>query len=445
MMIYSKKILSIIIALIYFSVPLLGVISADGGIFGKRETIFYLKENTQYAVIHHIAGRQRMIVSVNFDWKESNKTAWVFPVPSDPENVEIDVADGAPIFSGSDMVREAKDDLGEALNLFLVSYLVSIVIPVPFTLTFASIKFGGMMGGMMASSGRVDVHKHLEKYGLTIEVISATEGLGVYRYLKDNGLDISEGMVTQLDEYVEKDYSFVVTWISSENLSVREPGIIIEFPTHKIFYPMILTSIYGNEVIPIELMIVGHVSPIIFDEIEPYFSVSYWRGSVLTNYGYFTYQTMSPGVLNFTKNIEDNWEGKFTRIEINAPSSFFKEDLWIEKASPDEVEYAITIHNIFGEKTRFPTFLLLFLAFSLPIALILGIVVFGRKKEDIPYYLLMGLGNLVGILGLILVTSIVRKDRKFPSEKATLFIISFFSVFIISIWLLFTILLIPLL
>ena len=436
-----KKVISILIVLVYISLPFLAPVTADGGIFGKRDTIFYVEENTQYAVIHHLAGNQKMIVSVNFDWEDSNKTAWIFPISSDPENVDIDVTDGVPIFWGNDVIKEAKEDLRDALNLFLGSYLISVAIPVPFALTYSSIS--GMKGGLGASTGNVDVHKHLEKYGLTVEVISATEGIGIYRYMTNRGLDISEGIVSQLDQYVEKDFSFVVTWISSENLTAREPGIIMEFPTQKIFYPMILTSIYGNHVIPIELMIVGHVSPIIYDEIEPYCSVSYWKGSVSTNYGYSSYQKISPTLKNLTKGIKDNWEGKFTRLEINAPSSFFKEDLWFENEVPGNVEYAMTIHNIFGEKTRFPTFLLLFLIFSLLIALILGSIVFGRKKDSIPYYLLMGLGNLIGIIGLILVTLIIREHRKFSWEKAALFILLFFSVYIISMWLLFAILMAP--
>ncbi len=436
-----KKVISILIVLVYISLPFLAPVTADGGIFGKRDTIFYIKENTQYAVIHHLAGKQNMIVSVNFDWEESNKTAWIFPIPSDPEKVDIDVADGVPIFRGNDVVKEAKEDLSEALNLFLGSYLISVAIPVPFALTYASIS--GMRGGLWASSGNVDIHKHLEKYGLTVEVISATKGIGIYRYMTNRGLDISEGIVSQLDQYVEKDYSFVVTWISNENLTAREPGLIMEFPTQKMFYPMILTSIYGSHEIPIELMIVGHVSPIIYDEIKSYCSVSYWRGSVSTNYGYVSDKHISPALRNFTKDIKDNGEGKFTRLEINAPSTFFREDLWIEKEAPDKVEYAIAIHNVFGEDTRFPTFLLLFLTFSLLISFILGIVIFGRKKDDIPFYLLMGLGNLVGILGLLLCTIIISGYKKFSLEKAALFILSFISVYIVSIWSLFAILMVP--
>ena len=438
-----KKIISILIVLVYISLPFLGPVTADGGIFGKRDTIFYIKENTQYAIIHHQAGKQNMIVSVNFKWEESNKTAWIFPVPSDPENVDIDVADGVPMFRGNDVVKEAKEDLRDALNLFLVLYLISFGFPIPFTLTYTSIR--GMKGGLGAASGNVDVHKHLEKYGLTVEVISATEGLGIYRYMTNRGLDISEGIVSQLDQYVEKDYSFVVTWISSENLTAREPGIIMEFPTQKIFYPMILTSIYGNDVIPIELMIVGHVSPIIYEEIEPYCDVSYWKGSLSTNYGYSSYQKVSPALKNFTKGISDNWDGKFTRMEINAPSSFFKKDLWIEKEVPDKVGYAITIHNVFGEDTRFPTFLLLFLTFSLLISFILGIVIFGRKKDDIPFYLIIGLGNLMGILGLLICTVVITGHRKFSLDKAAYFIISFIPIFIISLWLFLAILMVPLL
>ena len=134
-----KKGLSILIVLALIASPLLGPVAADGGIFGKGTTIFTIDENTQYAVIHHMSGKQKMIVTVNFDWVESNKTAWIFPLPSNPESVDIDIADGAPVFSGDDLIKEAKDDLQLTMGIFPYMYLMSVAIPLPFTLSYRPI------------------------------------------------------------------------------------------------------------------------------------------------------------------------------------------------------------------------------------------------------------------------------------------------------------------
>ncbi len=427
-----KKIISILIVLVYISLSFLGPVTADGGIFGKGATIFTIDENTQYSVIHHRAGKQKMIVTVNFDWEESNKTVWIFPLPSDPEDVDIDIADGAPVFSGIDVIKEAKDSLRETSNIFLLSYMLSAAIPFPLSLLYTSI------GGMIGSTG-IDVYKHLEKYGLTAEVISAVEGLGIYEYLTENGLNISEGLISQLDVYVEKDFSFVVTWISSSNTSIRNPGIIIEFPTKNIFYPLILTSIYGTNIIPIELMIVGHVSPIIYERIEPHCTITYHHGEASKHY-----YNASPELSNFIKEIKDNWDGAFTRIKINAPSNLFIEDLWIKNKSPEKVRYAVTVYEIFSKNKGYGILIFLFIIFSVFIALIFGIVIFGYKKDDIPIYFILGWINLIGILGLILFMVFIRRNRNYSLKNATLFIISFIMAFILLIWILLTILNLPL-
>ncbi|MEW6069354.1 MAG: hypothetical protein AB1485_01930 [Candidatus Thermoplasmatota archaeon] len=428
-----KKIICWLVALLFLSNCFFLQVSADGGIFGKRYTVFYLKENSQYAVINYVNGKQKMIVSVSFNWENSNKTAWVFPIPSSPENTDIDIVSGAPIFRGRNVIEDAKEEIGDCLGTHLALYTFSILPIIPLTFYVWT---SGFMGG---GGGGVSVHKTLDKYGLTTRVISSTTGAGIYEYLTENGLEVSTGIIPQLDKYVEKNYSFVVTWIASSNISVRQPGIMIEFPTEKLYYPLTLTSIYGDAVIPTEVFAVGHVSPIIYKEIEPYVHTTYWSGYV-SSYGY--YAPYSSEIRNFTKTIPGQLE--FTKIELKAPSSSFKHDLWIERKAPLKVEYAKSISSLFSDTTSFSTLVVIHLLLSMVAALIAAIFISHSKRENIPIYILIGFGNFVGIFGLLLTSLIVGKYAKIEMSKIALFIVLFFVAYTMLVLATYTLLLLPL-
>ncbi|MDI6917542.1 MAG: DUF2330 domain-containing protein [Thermoplasmatales archaeon] len=318
-----KKIIVVLIPLmmIFLSIP--QVVTADGGVFGYHYQTIYHPENSQSAIINYKNGVQKMLISVNFTWSESDKTAWILPVPSKPGDTDVDVIDGTPTFSGYDVKEEAKEELKDGLTMSLICYLSPPVLPFIYVWT---------SGFMVAGGAGVQVYKHIEKEGITVEVVSATEGEGLYDYLTDKGLNVSEGVIPQLDSYVSKNYTFVISWVSSSNKTMREPGIVIEFPTNKMYYPLILTSIYGSDVIPIDIIVMGHVTPDIYSEIKKYTKMTYWKGYVSTGvYGGSiiipNYSPPPPSLVNFTEEISEGWDGRFTRIKISAPSNAFNPSL----------------------------------------------------------------------------------------------------------------------
>jgi hypothetical protein len=434
-----KRIFAILTVMLFFSSPFLGMASADGGIFGKGGNLFYLKENTQYSVIDHTNGIQKMMISVNFDWQDTERAAWILPIPSNADSVDVDLADGAPSFRGTNLIDLAKDDLEYARYSHTFTYLASAVIPVPLSMLFFSVS--GMMAGT-ATTG-IEVSQRVEKHGLTMEIISATEGIGLYNYLVGNGLEISQGIIPQLEKKKKKDYSFAVTWITDNKILAREPGLILEFPTKDIYYPMILTSIYKERTIPIEIIIIGHVTPKIYSDIEPHTEVKYWYNGYSPQ-RYYGYDRNSPEIKEFTEEITSKWDRKFTSIKIEAPANTFKKDIWMEDKAPFKVSYAHNIRDGFQTRNRYVTMLLIYLFFSVVIACVLGIFIFGKKKEDIPIYFLLGIGNLIGILGLIIFTAYVNKKKKYGIEKVSLFVTLFFIIYFLSISLLFTLLMLPL-
>ena len=425
---------------LFISLPFLGFAAGDGGVLGKTHTVIYIKENTQYSVIHHFAGTQKMFISIDFDWKKSNATVWLLPVPSDPVNVSIDIPEGVPHFSGNELIETARGNLNEVLNTFLNSYYLSTILPIPMSFIINSLATGSM-------GDSVIVHKHIEEFGLTAEVISANEGMGIYNYLTSNGLELSEGIVPQLDKYVEMKYSFIVMWFSDSQLTIRYPAILMEFPTEDIYYPLILTSIYGNGVIPIQIIVVGYVTPKLYNEIEKYTDVSYFYQSSLEPRdpeSEYDHEIESGEYFDFIREIYSLWDAKFTLIKLKTPANALKNDLWIEKKKPDKLDYAEGINNIFGSELEIPMILLLFLILSFLVGFFLGFIVFGHEKKEFPFYLMMGFGNTIGIIGLIISTLLVSHFRKYPGRKVIIFFISFIISFTLIFGLFFLILMIPL-
>ena len=432
-----RKTVSVYVASMLMFLPLAGSAAADGGVIGKSGDIFFLGENSQYAVIDYSEGVERMLLSISFEWRDSTDTAWIFPIPAEAENVQVSIVDGAPKFTGADIVEDAGADLGLAAGAFALSYVFSLAIPLPLILV------GGqyfMMSGLIGTSSGATVHLHLEKYGFVVEVISATGGAGIYNYLTSNGLEISEGIIPQLDDYVDKDFSFVVTWVSGYITLTRNPGILVCFPTSRMYYPLALTSIYGSKVIPTEIYVIGHAQPLVYDEIRPYTDVAYYRGS-MSGMG----DDVSPDLREYVGDITSRWNGAFTRIELSAPSDALKKDLWISSEVPLKAVHADFVRVLFDRQALLPTLLVMFMVVSLLMSLLVGLLVLGNRKKSIPLYLVIGMSNMIGILGVIISTNHMKRRMAITDEQATSFIASFCLGFFLVMLALFGTLFVPLL
>ncbi len=412
----TRRVLTGLTILQFVSAPLSGCVLADGGVFSKYGDLIYLDQSSQSAVISQFSGVQCMLISIDFDWQESDAVAWIFPLPSDPEATQTYIVDGAPAFYGQDIIKEARGELTDSLAVYTISYATSSFVPWPASMLLTRALFpsygvapSGSLGGEDGGSDggtTVTIHSHIERYGLVVEVISATEGEGIYLYLTQQGLEISENVVPPLDDYVEKDYSFVVTWVEESTESNRQLGVVTEFPTEEIFYPLILTSIYEDDVIPMKIIVTEHVEPRVFPEIEPYIETRYFRGDDI----YLDYERdYAPETHMFVDRIEDNWQRRFTVIELSAPSKDLKDDLWMTVGAPDKLDMAESIEVYFGGFTSILTLMLIALAASVLAQMTVGGLYVGWKKENLRYYLILALANLIGIWFLVVVTSRLRE------------------------------------
>lgn len=460
-------ILSILIALPSF-------VFADGGIWRYYQDRWEpLSENEQKAAINYQNGLEKMIIDVNFQAQTTDKTVWIFPVPSKPEKVVIDVLTSFPQLYGRDPVEEAKSSLSSLLFMSTITQIY----PMLFLLFFIG------FGAFSTTAGGVNVHESIQKEGITTEIITAETGDSLYNYIVGKGLNIDKSAISIFDGYIGKDYSFVVSWVSggsttsqcngiqyccySQRLynyfwsstcsgfsyesygtvsqvspyqcdsstscqqrctnggsgvfyscgaikdnycccsydasscnygyynpsyqtypNSKQLGIFITFPTDKIYYPLLPTSIYGSTKIPITIYILDYVEPETYKDISSYVKSSYYTSSY----------TSTSGLESFFGNIETQ-NLKYTKIEIlDAPSKYFTDDLWFRKGAPIHIGIASFIAYMFS---KYPLILgiLFLLLISALVGAIAGLLVFKNWKR----YALIGLANIFSVIAVAIV------------------------------------------
>ncbi len=268
-----------IILIVFFLLPL--SISADGGAIRPSPDgdWTWVDEYSQQAFINYENGVEKLIIAV--DLEEGNSDiAWIIPVPSNPEKVELDITSELPIFYGDDIISKAKLSFSDSLKISYGMSFFGQVWTLPVSPVLLVSLSGGARSGGFGETTPGDpavISSHIEKAGMVSEVITAKDSQAIYNYFSQRGFNIEPGNITELDFYIEKDYSFVISWINPKSASNKgERGIFVSFPVSKIYYPLILTSAYGEAEIPVTIRVVGHVKPEIYPEIKPYTEVSYF-------------------------------------------------------------------------------------------------------------------------------------------------------------------------
>jgi hypothetical protein len=109
--------------------------------------------------------------------------------------------------------------------------------------------------------------------------------------------------------------------------------------------------------------------------------------------------------------INNNFE--YTKIEINAPSKYLTEDLWIKSGAPANVSISSFIVKEWG------IVLLVVLILSSVIASVLvGLFVYSGQKRNITKLIFIGLANQFSILGVFAIMSMIgMKNKNSYAEK----------------------------
>jgi len=436
----------------------------------------YSNENNQKALINYDSGLQKMIISVGLKEKNSNGAIWLFPVPSEPDNIVIDVVKILPELGGKEISKKTKENLDNTLDFLQITQLYTI----PFVLfnnkadtseeEAVKKNLGELQSLNLGSEKDVVVYEHLEKEGVTSEIITAKTANGLYDYFQNKGLKIEKGSIPILDNYIGKEYSFVASWIISpekiisaediknnlnlyffnkhvypefatlidglkqkypelnqsndqinylkslkgeavfqelvqaiqsdpsiiEDDNIEQKGVFVTFPTKEIYFPLLPTSVYGSKTVPATIRVIGHVTPKIFQNIKSYTKIEYYIDGHMS-------------LLNDLKTFYNGKDKniKYTKIEINAPSKFFTDDLWLKNKAPVKT-YFLT----FFAKHPIAITLIILILSSVLAGILAGMIIFKDLRKNPVKLGLIGLSNLLTICGLLITTVLVGTKNK---------------------------------
>lgn len=299
----------------------------------------YEEQTNQQAFINYENGLEKMIMSIGV--KETSKgSVWIFPVPSSPDKVAVDVVIKLPQLKGEEITKKAKANLFFTKKYLQLSQLYTFLF-VRESLFGVNEKGGPLLALPTEAEIRpeietdVTIHEHLEKEGIATEIITAKNAQALYNYLDNKNLKVDEEAIPALGTYIGEEFTFVVSWFSGEEFSNGEQrGIFVRFPTKKIYYPLLLTSVYGSKVVPITIRIIGYVSPEISKDLKTFTKINYYCNGYESFYGYSESEVKAmnnfyggaaepAGEYGYTR-VENV---KYTKIEINAPSKMFTDDL----------------------------------------------------------------------------------------------------------------------
>lgn len=377
----------------------------------------YTGETNQDAFISYENGVEKMILSIGL--QNSGTAFWIFPLPAGPDKIVIDVINSLPNLSGENVSEKAKSNLLDIKKILQISQLYTIPFMTLYSYNYPAYSMDATgIGIFNKTPGResdVVVHEHLDKEGLTTEIITAKTASALYDYMKGKGLNINSGEIPVLKNYVGKNYSFVASWISqapyqspvpeqgtgmpyynqdSYYYQASQKGVLVSFPTNRIYYPLLPTSVYGSKAVPATIRVFGFVSPEIFKDIKGYTKVSYFTDN---------YASLGSGLESFYTGSLSNV--KYTKIEMNAPSKLLTDDLWMEKTAPFKAHFGFFVSK------NLPALTIVLLALSSIIASALaGLLVFkeSRNKKGFIKYSLLGLSNLITIIGFIIAVTFVK-------------------------------------
>ena len=205
--------------LFLFILLLIPSVIADGVIW-RPDNWQPLEQNEQRAVIAYQDGLEKMIIAVDFSMAY-DKAVWIFPVPAKPQRVVIDVVTEFPTFSGKSIEGYIQQPVKRAaLGIVYPFFIPTPVIPTE--------EFYPRYGYPLAEGmGGVVVHEHLEKEGVTVELVTAESGDALYNYLSSKGLNVQRSAISVFDGYIGKEYSFVVAWITGSNVTGYVPSYCI--------------------------------------------------------------------------------------------------------------------------------------------------------------------------------------------------------------------------
>jgi hypothetical protein len=423
-----KRIISVFLICLF----LLPLVLADGMIIEPRG---YVLERGQIAYItyNEETNLQKMIVGIQVDSIHGQKAAWIFPVPAPAGDVAIDVLPNMPSYYGREVKSYARSVVDNIAQRVLIYQIWPVILFMPHYVFggIQNIASSKMMDASVESGQSVVVYEHIEKYGVTTELVGAVDNRAIKTYLTNKGLDVPFEAYRILDNYNGKGYTFVVSWLNQPEFNpdpieyiaetpassgsidrsspyypqYRQLGVQVMFKTEKPYFPLLPTSIYGSEKVPATIFISDYYTPVVPDGIKGFTKTSYMK----TSESY--YPTRGIYYDGFDSGSTPN---EYTVVSINdVPSKFMTDDMWFEKGSPSDVGYASSLVNNFERNQGWKAWFLV-IALSLAIGSLLGFVIFREQWWKLT---LVSLANALTIIGMIVALFFVKTKNVDPNLR----------------------------
>lgn len=376
-------------------------------------------EKYQLSFINHHNGIEKMMISIATETSESN-ALWLFPVPSSPRSVKLKIISVLPDFRGPSLLSLVRAKFLEELRpLIFMSQIYSIY--------YIWASGGRDIAGensLPETGAGVTVYEHLERGGVVAEKITAKESIALYEYLRRKGFKISRGMLPMLDYYVGKDFTFIASWLTKTYAGKRiAKGLYLSFPSPYIYYPLLPTSAYGDDIVPAFIYVVGYYTPQITPQLKPHTTVDYYKAS-----DFMPLPSLIPTPEereNFKKDkhlLEDFLSGNsevkgFTLVTIKSPAKNFTTDLIMTPGAPRKIYLAL-----FLLKYSFLWEPLLFLFCSCLASLLAGMLTLGSFKKHPLLFFGLGFFNFLSIIGMTIAVYFLvfkREAERFPLSTET--------------------------
>nr|WP_321351974.1 hypothetical protein [uncultured Methanoregula sp.] len=418
--------------------------SADGmmGVY-DHDTWTLLPESQQLAAIHYDDNKENLLLSITPD-KEMNgdKAVWIYPIPSKPENATLDMMDEFPYFHGFDADYGYKNSI-MSVSGWMIGYATAPAglmygYPLYQVLMLRSGPSTLGMGSGVSDEQSVTVYQTVERYGVTTELVTAKDVGSLSHHLLSKGMIIPDSSINTFDDYIGKDYSFVVTYISNVSEYNAHSGkssnnvisSFVSFPTKHIYFPLKPTRVYGGRQIPVTIYVTGMVTPELYDRIQPATEVQYYYGNV----GIFDDNQRSLFFNGYREKESNSTEEKYrsmsamfaiseyTKIRINSPSNAFTDDLWINDVppTPDPLKSFLQPYLVFLG-------IIIYILFSMFACLAAGMIWFRNDPFPKKKLLLHGLWNCLTMVGFLVASKKVFKKEN--GKKLFPFVLLFYLIF----------------
>jgi len=434
------------IALLFLAI-LIPAATADGMTFlGDPDMMLLQPENDQAGAIWYGNGHENLLLSVSLDWRQQgNRSVWIFPVPARPQEVNIDVIRGFPTYDGISLSDKYAMSVG-TVAVASASYATFPLTTPVFLLAAAGWPSGfsaGFAGAPPLGSGDVVVWERVDRCGLMSEVVSAKDASALSGYLAAQNLSLPDGSLTMLDDYIAKDYSFVVTSVEnvtayreqfpSQSSGISGPvytesgsddalGVFVRFPTDRIFFPLKPTRAYGNRTVPLLLTVNGFVTPVFPDGTGSRATVSY-----LEQDSYSPPESLK----DFFSGQEDKKPFAYTKILLAVPAEEYTDDLWLDNAVPPQVSTLSLVSAYYPLIGIF-----LYILLSVLAALLAGLLVFARGSVKPVRLLEHGLWNCATLIGFVYATRrylvLPESEKKKRARFVGVFILLFLAFVTVS-------------